>query len=86
MAHVDPVPPPPGAYDDRNPLPAKENLHVTSPRESEEFERIQLAAQLERDRLIVRQYEEGLADRRYRIEQTRYRMGVLDERLSHRED
>ena len=49
--------------------------------EREQFERIQLNARLDRDREIIAQYERGLAYYRQRVEDTRYELGRLDERL-----
>ncbi len=49
--------------------------------EESQFERIRLTAQLDRDREIVAQYEEGLAYYRQRIEDARYELGRFDERL-----
>lgn len=59
---------------------------MTAPREHDEFERISLTSRMERDRLLIRQYEEGLTFHRARVEQTRYDLGRLDERLETRED
>jgi hypothetical protein len=49
-----------------------------------QFQRIRRHSQLDRDREIVRQYEEGLAYYRRRIEDARYELGRLDERLGGR--
>jgi ribosomal protein L15E len=50
-------------------------------REKDEFTRIQLTARLEKDRNLVGQYDDGLVFVRTRIEDTRYELGRLDERL-----
>jgi hypothetical protein len=50
-------------------------------RERDEFERISLTAQVEKARLLIAQYEEGLRFFRIRIEDARYKIGRLDERL-----
>lgn len=49
--------------------------------EHDNFTRIQLTVRLESDRELVTQYEEGLAFHRGRIDDTRYELGKLDERL-----
>lgn len=49
--------------------------------ESDHFERIRLNDQIDRDRAIVQQYETGLTYYQGRIEDTRYELGRLDERL-----
>jgi len=54
---------------------------TTTPREDDEFERMRLVAQLERDRLLIAQYEEHQTFYRSRIEDSRYELGRLDERL-----
>lgn len=46
-----------------------------------EFERIELRQEQERDRAMIRQYEEGLAFRRLHLEEITYMLGRLDERL-----
>ena len=45
------------------------------------FERMRLNAQIDRDREIVVRYDDGMAYRRQRIEDARYELGKLDERL-----
>ena len=50
-------------------------------READEFRRIELTARLARDREIVAKYEAGLEFYRRRVEDTRYDLGRLDERL-----
>jgi hypothetical protein len=50
-------------------------------REREEFERIALIAQVDKDRAMIAQYVENMAFFRVRIEEARYRLGRLDERL-----
>lgn len=47
----------------------------------DEFMRMELTALLSRDREIIASYEEGFAFIRRRIEETRYDLGRLDERL-----
>jgi hypothetical protein len=54
---------------------------VTSTREDDEFDRIRLAAQIERDRAMIAQYDEHQAFFRARVEDSRYKLGRLDERL-----
>ena len=54
---------------------------MTTPREDDEFRRIDLASLLERERGIVAQYEQHLAFYRTRIEERLYELGKLDERL-----
>lgn len=46
-----------------------------------EFRRIKLRSEEERDRAMIRQYEEGLAFRRQKLEEIMYALGTLDERL-----
>jgi len=55
-------------------------------READEFERIQLWADIEKSRVLVAQYEEGQAFFRKRIENHHYESGRLDERLDTRND
>lgn len=50
-------------------------------REQDEFDRIQVSTQIAKDRLMITQYEEGLEHRRARVENNRYELGRLDERL-----
>jgi hypothetical protein len=52
-----------------------------TPRERDEFERIKLSADVERRREILVQYEEGLALYRTKIEEDRYDLGKIDQRL-----
>jgi hypothetical protein len=54
---------------------------MTTPRENDEFERMRLVAEIERDRLLIAQYEEHQAFYRDRVEDNRYELGRLDERL-----
>lgn len=54
---------------------------MTSAKARDEFERMRLVAQIERDRAIIAQYEEHQAFYRARIEDSRYELGGLDERL-----
>lgn len=50
-------------------------------REHDEFKRIEYHHEIEKDRLIISQYEEGLAYQRNEIEGRSYELGKLDERL-----
>jgi hypothetical protein len=50
-------------------------------RDRDEFERISLFADIERDRAMIERYEDGQAFFRTRIEDRKYRIGQLDERL-----
>lgn len=50
-------------------------------RERDELSRMQLTVELERSREIVTQYEVGMVYHRNRIENARYNLGKLDERL-----
>jgi hypothetical protein len=50
-------------------------------KERDEFERIQLTQEIERARLLVRQYDEHQAFYRNEIEAKLYKLGKLDERL-----
>jgi hypothetical protein len=59
---------------------------MTEAREDDEFRRIELVSLLERERGIVGQYEQHLAFYRARIEERRYELGRLDERLERRSD
>jgi hypothetical protein len=52
-----------------------------TPRERDEFERINITAEMERARYLVAQYEEHQEHFRNRIERHQYRLGKLDERL-----
>ena len=54
---------------------------MTSRREQDEFERIRLVAQIERARMFVAQYDEHQGFYRRQIEDDRYALGRLDERL-----
>ena len=54
---------------------------MESTTEDDEFERIQTADQIERDRQLVAQYDEHQSYYRTRIENNRYKLGRLDERL-----
>ncbi len=49
--------------------------------ERDHFERIQLMEQLEKDRRMIASYEANMVFFRQRIEDTRYSLGRLDERL-----
>ncbi len=52
-----------------------------APRERDEFDRVRRNAQIERDREVLAQYEEGMAFFPARIENNRYGLGRIDERL-----
>lgn len=54
---------------------------MTTPDERDEFARIRIVDQVERDRAIVAQYEEHMMFYRTRIENRLYELGRLDERL-----
>jgi hypothetical protein len=54
---------------------------MTTLHERDEFERMRLAARLERIRGLVAQYEEHQGFYRRQIEDSRYELGRLDERL-----
>jgi hypothetical protein len=54
---------------------------VTTPDERDEFARIRIVDQVERDRAIVAQYQEHMMLYRTRIENRLYELGRLDERL-----
>jgi hypothetical protein len=54
---------------------------TNTPREKDEFKRIQLVAEIEHARLLIAQYEEHQAYYRGRVEDDRYQLGRLDERL-----
>ena len=54
---------------------------MTDPREQDEFERMRLIDQIERDRALIAMYEENQAFYRARVEESRYTLGRLDERL-----
>ena len=58
---------------------------VISSNEGDEFERMRLVDRIERDRELVAQYEEHQAFYRARIEDSRYKLGRLDERLGGRQ-
>ena len=47
----------------------------------DEFTRMELTARLSRDREIIAQYETNVEFFRRRVEDTRYELGRLDERL-----
>ncbi len=50
-------------------------------RERDEFKRMQFTAQLQRYRELVVQYEVGIGFHRRQMEDLRYQLGRLDERL-----
>ena len=54
---------------------------VTTPNEHDEFERVRLTAQIDRARTLVAQYEEHQDFYRRQVEDGRYELGRLDERL-----
>jgi hypothetical protein len=54
---------------------------MTTAKERDEFQRMRLVAQIERDRALIAQYEEHQAFYRARVEEGRYELGRLDERL-----
>jgi hypothetical protein len=54
---------------------------VTAPDEHGEFERIRLVAQIERARMLVAQYAEHQEFYLRQIEDSRYELDSLDERL-----
>ncbi|HEU4425124.1 MAG TPA: hypothetical protein VFR67_21550 [Pilimelia sp.] len=54
---------------------------MATPDEQDEFERIRLVAQIDRARTLVAQYEEHQEFYRRQIEDSRYELGELDERL-----
>jgi hypothetical protein len=54
---------------------------MTTPHERDQFERMRLVARIERARSLVAQYEEHQEFYRREIEESRYEIGRLDERL-----
>lgn len=54
---------------------------MTIPNERDEFERMRLVEQIERARYLVAQYEESQEFYRRQIEDSRYALGRLDEKL-----
>ena len=54
---------------------------MTTPNEDDHFERIRLVARIERARALIAQYEESQEFYRRQIEDSRYELGRLDERL-----
>ena len=54
---------------------------MTTPSERDEFERMRLAAQIERARELIAQYDRHQEFYRRQIEDSRYELGRLDERL-----
>jgi hypothetical protein len=54
---------------------------VDDPREQDELDRIKLHQDIERARAMLTQYETGMANFRKEIENWRYKLGRLDERL-----
>jgi hypothetical protein len=59
---------------------------MTTPREDDEFRRIELMSHLERECGIVALYEQNLAFYRTRIEERLYELGKLDQRLGGESD
>ena len=56
-------------------------MEMTTPNERDEFERMRLIARIERARRLIAQYEEHQEFYRQEIEDSRYELGRLDERL-----
>lgn len=54
---------------------------MNSSKERDEFERMRLAAQIERARAFIAQYQEHQEFYRRQVEDSRYELGRLDERL-----
>ena len=54
---------------------------MATPNERDEFERMRLTAQIERAREIIAQYEVHQEFYRRQVEDSRYELGRLDERL-----
>ncbi len=54
---------------------------MDDPKDRDEFERIKLHQDIERARMIIEQYGTGMAFYRQEIENKRYKLGRLDERL-----
>lgn len=54
---------------------------MTTPEERDQFDRMRLVARIERARALVAQYEEHQEFYRRQIEDSRYELGKLDERL-----
>ncbi len=54
---------------------------MDSQRERDEFERMRLTAQIERARMLVAQYDEHQEFFRRQIEDSRYELGRLDQKL-----
>jgi hypothetical protein len=54
---------------------------MTTPNERDEFERMRLVAQIERARGLIEQYEQHQEFYRRQVEDGRYELGRLDERL-----
>jgi len=59
---------------------------MTTSKERDEFERMRLVAQIERARAFIRQYEEHQEFYRRQVEDSRYELGRLDERLGGSDD
>jgi hypothetical protein len=54
---------------------------MPTPVDDDEFERIKRVERIQRAREILAQYEDGMAFYRRQIEDDRYQIGRLDERL-----
>jgi hypothetical protein len=54
---------------------------MKTPREEDEFHRIELTARIERAHGFIAQYEEHQRYYRREVEDSRYELGKLDERL-----
>ncbi|MDG4794589.1 hypothetical protein [Micromonospora sp. WMMD1082] len=54
---------------------------MASPNERDEFERMRLVARIERARELIAQYEAHQEFYRRQVEDSRYELGKLDERL-----
>lgn len=64
-----------------HPVKIRKKGLMASEREADEFERMRLIDQIERDRALIAQYDEHQAFYRTRVENNRYKLGRLDERL-----
>ena len=66
---------------DDGPRSVEIEVTLTTPNEDDEFERIRLVARVERARMFIAQYEEHQEFYRRQVEDGRYELGRLDERL-----